>query len=662
MHEKTLTALHIGNERIEQYLIDIRNEIERHGLILDTLCRQALPAEGALGRTNPLIGTYTIDEVEVVDTPEDDGPDLQIWKESVYAARFLVDTISTRGSVVGKTSSGGTTQGESRYRESYGESRNDSGETITEEGHLGEDLSTEAGGVRLPGGTTEATSEHHRTARMMRLVNDPQEDSLNDRMTEKSCSSSIGPLLEPLELMNELMEGYIREAERDLDAKRYGKAISHLNKATEKGEKREAAYNWLFEERLEIEVSLAKAYVGLKDFDSAEHKLNSLLSLAAEKGELGGLYYSIADLHRTRYCLLKKDTLLDRLEETARSSYFFALQSTNPSRSFLTQSAEIMIETCEWKGDHVAAKTYRDRHPKSSSPTSPELGDSAFEQTSSPSDSASSKRKSSEAQSLTSITSSQAVHSLFSTTQPPHAESPGTSLISAGTMSLRDIASASLLAKVQDGDVAMTNILLAMDIDVEQTDEQSGLTPLLIAAKHKHTKVCDALLRARADVHAKDTCGRNVLHTALFGRGGEDIIPLLLEHKADPNAPDEEGRTPLHYCVEHNKRRAAQYLLSRNAEKETLDTAGETALYLAIRKKKTQLVEVLLGAGAFVDRTNMPRTSKDIEFIVEEHLARLPGSGTKSAFPRQNSISTTWSGQTTQTASSARSWRGRFRF
>lgn len=208
----------------------------------------------------------------------------------------------------------------------------------------------------------------------------------------------------------------------------------------------------------------------------------------------------------------------------------------------------------------------------------------------------------------------------------------------------------------------MTNFLLEMGSDVEQTDDQSGLTPLLIAAKSKHTEMCRALLtnnHAQADIHAKDRARRNVLHIALFGSGGEDMIPLLLEHNADPNVADEEGKTPLHYCVEFNKRRAAQDLISKNAEKETPNLAGETALCLAIRKRKTELVELFLREGAVVDIKNMPRTSKDIEFIVEQHLARRLNSGTESIVTRQDSASTVLSGQTDQTAASRLSRRSR---
>lgn len=662
MHEKTLTALYIGNERTERYLAKMRHEIKHQSLILEALSRQSLPTEAAPIRTESLNAKHVIDNGKVVDTLRDDDLDLQIMKETLGVARSLVDTISTRGSVVGQTSSGGTTQRGSSYGEARGKLRSDSGETITEESHWGDGLSTDSGGVHLPGYTTDAAPEDCRIARMVPLKDDRHTDILNDQAIDESYPNSTAPLLFPLELMTELLEGYVLEAKQDLRACRYDKARSHLIRATEQGEEREAAYNWQFDEKLEIGISLAAAYIGLEEFDLAERTLHSLLPLAAEKPlELGEVYYCIANLHRTRYCRIKDAALLDRLEKSARYSYRFALYSPIISKPFLTQSAEIMIEMFEWKEDHVAARTIRARHPSISSiPASAIHDDSTSEQQVSPSGSASNERDHfSEARSATSISSLHAAQSQFSITDPPRTESQGSPPTSTETTSLRPVASVSFLAKVQEGDATMTNYLLAMGSDVEQTDDPSGLTPLLIAAKNKHTEVCRALLtnnHARANVHAKDRSERNVLHIALFGSGGEDMIPLLLEHNADPNVVDEEGRTPLHYCVEFNKRRAAQDLLNKNAEKETPNKAGETALYLAIRRKKAELVEVLLRAGAVVDRKNMPRTSKDIEFIVEEHLARLLRSNTESVVTRRGSASTAIS---THTAASRRSRRSR---
>lgn len=657
MHEKTLTALHVGNKRTERYLAQMQQEIKRYRVVLESLSRQPLPAEVPLVRTESWDGTHIVENREVVDTLEDEDLDLQIMKETLGVARSLVDTISTRGSVIGQTSSGGTTHRGSTYGEAHGNLCSDSGETITEDGPWSGRLSTETGGVLLPGYMTDATPEDCQTAPMVRAMNDQANDELHRSLTAR--------LLSPLELMTELLEEYVLQAKRDLRACRYGEAKSYLIKATEQGEAREAAYNWQFDEKLEIKTSLAAAYIGLEEFDLAERTLRSLLPLAADKPlNLGEIHYSIANLHRTRYCQIKDVAVLDRLEQSARSSYLFALNSPIIPKPFLTHSAEIMIEMSEWKGDHVAARTFRARHPiVPSVPTSTINNDSTFEQQANQSGSAPNGRDhSSEAPSSTSIPSRHAAQSQSSIQESPCRESLSSPPTSIGKIPLQPVASVSFLAKVRGGDVEMTNFLLEMGSDVEQTDDQSGLTPLLIAAKSKHTEMCRALLtnnHARADIHAKDRARRNVLHIALFGSGGEDMIPLRLEHNADPNVADEEGKTPLHYCVEFNKRRAAQDLISKNAKKETPNLAGETALCLAIRKRKTELVELFLREGAVVDIKNMPRTSKDIEFIVEQHLARRLNSGTESIVTRQDSASTVLSGQTDQTAASRLSRRSR---
>jgi hypothetical protein len=55
---------------------------------------------------------------------------------------------------------------------------------------------------------------------------------------------------------------------------------------------------------------------------------------------------------------------------------------------------------------------------------------------------------------------------------------------------------------------------------------------------------------------------------------------LLLEHKADVNAPNDDGRTPLMVAAEHGRLENAKLLLSEGADARTTDKKGATALSL----------------------------------------------------------------------------------
>jgi ankyrin repeat protein len=56
------------------------------------------------------------------------------------------------------------------------------------------------------------------------------------------------------------------------------------------------------------------------------------------------------------------------------------------------------------------------------------------------------------------------------------------------------------------------------------------------------------LVEAGASIGMLDAPGRQALHYAAMC-GFPDVTRLLLEHKAEPNAPDSEGYTPLFYAV-----------------------------------------------------------------------------------------------------------------
>ena len=57
--------------------------------------------------------------------------------------------------------------------------------------------------------------------------------------------------------------------------------------------------------------------------------------------------------------------------------------------------------------------------------------------------------------------------------------------------------------------------------------------------------MAELLLASKADVNAKDKDGLTPLHWAAF-KGHKDVAEVLLANKADVNAKDNLGLTPLH--------------------------------------------------------------------------------------------------------------------
>ena len=78
---------------------------------------------------------------------------------------------------------------------------------------------------------------------------------------------------------------------------------------------------------------------------------------------------------------------------------------------------------------------------------------------------------------------------------------------------------------------------------------QSNLDARELAQQHRDTEVVETLLRARADVHLKNTYGRTALHYAAM-EGNLSACRLLVEHGSLPDELDTHGFTPVqHACL-----------------------------------------------------------------------------------------------------------------
>ena len=144
-----------------------------------------------------------------------------------------------------------------------------------------------------------------------------------------------------------------------------------------------------------------------------------------------------------------------------------------------------------------------------------------------------------------------------------------------GDATVRSSASGTLLhafALVRECSDALTsafiNRLTALGLDIDARNE-NGTTPLNLAARQRRSvSVVRTLIESGADVNSRDRFGRTPLHNVIGDpprdeaerlevilihaqtdrqiiRQQSDIGLLLLESGADPNAPDDNGMTPL---------------------------------------------------------------------------------------------------------------------
>lgn len=135
-------------------------------------------------------------------------------------------------------------------------------------------------------------------------------------------------------------------------------------------------------------------------------------------------------------------------------------------------------------------------------------------------------------------------------------------------------------------------------------------TPELDKALVEAAFVCDfvrarALLEAGADPDARDDDGRTPLFSAVLG-GSVGLIGLLLESGCDIDARDAHGFTALHFAVQEHLPEVARLLIARGANVNAQDEDGNSVLWRALfsARGRDEIVHALLAATANPDLAN----------------------------------------------------------
>ena len=147
------------------------------------------------------------------------------------------------------------------------------------------------------------------------------------------------------------------------------------------------------------------------------------------------------------------------------------------------------------------------------------------------------------------------------------------------------------------GDAPRVRALVAADPAAVAQRSPDGWPPLHLAAHFGHGDAVDALLEARADVHARSTNseGNQALHAAMAGRATERIITRLLARGADVNARAAGDHTALHEAALRGNLEIAQLLLAHGADATIRNQDGHTPLDVAQAKGHAALARRLRG-------------------------------------------------------------------
>ncbi|MBI3849896.1 MAG: ankyrin repeat domain-containing protein [Verrucomicrobia bacterium] len=153
-----------------------------------------------------------------------------------------------------------------------------------------------------------------------------------------------------------------------------------------------------------------------------------------------------------------------------------------------------------------------------------------------------------------------------------------------------------LMIAAGNGDAEIVSLLLMHKANPNLLDAQ-GNTALWNAINSRKVDVIRLLLANGANPDQLRADGYAPLVIAIGNLQDKAIVAALLDAKADPNAKDKSGMTPLHHAVQIGRKEFVELLLARGADPNIRNNQGQTPLDI-LKPKSGELAELLRQHGA----------------------------------------------------------------
>ncbi len=182
---------------------------------------------------------------------------------------------------------------------------------------------------------------------------------------------------------------------------------------------------------------------------------------------------------------------------------------------------------------------------------------------------------------------------------------------------------------IETGNVHDLELLLSKNPDLVQQNTSHDISPLLLACYYHKSQVIQTLLKYIKTITIHEACATGLVQhvqmmienkpevvneisshgftplgiAAHFNK--EDIVHLLLTHRADPNICSRNGYNsyPLHAALSNNNSNIGKMLIEAGAEVNVCQNGRITPLHLAAQHGNIDLIIILLEQGADVSVT-----------------------------------------------------------
>ncbi|XXQ31688.1 Ankyrin repeat domain-containing protein [Plasmodiophora brassicae] len=125
------------------------------------------------------------------------------------------------------------------------------------------------------------------------------------------------------------------------------------------------------------------------------------------------------------------------------------------------------------------------------------------------------------------------------------------------------------------------------------TVDRTGMTPLIVAARHNSINAAAWLIDHGANVNAAGFAGKTALmHAVQCGHLG--VAELLISRNADVNCVDGQGLTPLMAASAAGSMQLIDLLATHGAQINVQSKTNSTALMMAVLSTQTAIVELIV--------------------------------------------------------------------